>query len=279
MRNLLNFLFQYGYWILFILLEVASLTLMFRFNNYQGSVGFTSANRIVGQVYAVSSEISSFFQLRQINEELVQRNATLEFENSLLHETLRQLQAEKEIASTVNSLQEKGYRTITANAISNSLNLPDNYITINRGEADGVTTEMGVLNGCGVVGVIYMTSAHYSIAISLLNSKSSISCKFKDNDYFGYLKWKENNPSYAYLEDLPLHALFHQGDTIVTSGHSAIFPPGMMVGTVDSITNSKDGLSYLLRIKLATDFASLDNLLLIANDRQEEIQQLQEQVK
>ncbi len=279
MRNLLNFLFQYGYWLLFILLEVISLTLMFRFNNYQGSVGFTSANYVAGHLHDWASEVSSFFKLRTINEQLAQRNTLLEIENAALLKALQQTIPDSSLIAAQQSLHQAGYQLLPAQAISNSVTNPDNYITINRGEADGVTTEMGIVNGNGIVGIVYMTSKHYAIALSLLNSKSSISCKFKDSEYFGYLKWAGGNPSYAYLEDLPLHALFQKGDTIVTSGHSAIFPQGLMVGTVDSIANSKDGLSYLLRVKLSTDFSCLDNLLVISNDHQQELQQLHKQVQ
>ena len=54
MRNLLNFLLKYNYWFLFIVLEVASFVLLFRFNRYQQSAFFTSANTVVGAVYEVS---------------------------------------------------------------------------------------------------------------------------------------------------------------------------------------------------------------------------------
>ena len=57
MRNLLNFLIKYNYWFLFLLLEVASFILLFRFNHYQQSVYFTSANGVAGRFmkYRVAS--------------------------------------------------------------------------------------------------------------------------------------------------------------------------------------------------------------------------------
>lgn len=279
MRNLLNFLLNYGYWLLFLLLEVASFLLLFRFNNYQGSVGFTSANRVVGYIYTVSSEVSVFFKLRTINEQLTCENVNLQAENKVLREALKQALPEAKGEPVVSTLQEKGYNLIPTHIINNSLHQPDNYITLDKGASDGVAPEMGVVNGNGVVGIVYMVSEHYALAISLLNSKSSISCRFKHNDYFGYLKWKGGSSQHALLEDVPRHALFQQGDTVVTSGYSAVFPQGLMVGTVDSIADSNDGLSYLLRIRLATDFASLDNALIIANKRQEEQHALEEKAK
>ena len=121
---------------------------------------------------------------------------------------------------------------------------------------------MGVVDANGVVGIVYKTSPHYSTVIPLLNSKSSISCKIVGSEYFGYLKWEYGDSRYAYLKDLPRHAEFNLGDTVVTSGYSTVFPAGIMVGTVDDMSDSHDGLSYLLKIKLATDFGKVSNVRL-----------------
>lgn len=275
MRNLLNFFFKNGYWFLFIFLEVVCFILLFRFNNYQGSVVFTSANRFASYVYNFSAEVSSYFKLGSINTTLTRENFDLQVENQLLRKQLKQMMSDSSFNKLTTSLSSQHYQIIPARIINNSINKPDNYITLNKGKADGVEAEMGVVTGNGIIGIVYMISEHYSLAISLLNSKSSISCKFKHNDYFGYLKWRGDDPQFAFLEDLPRHALFKQGDTIVTSGHSAVFPQGLMVGTVDSIADSKDGLSYLLKIRLAADFACMDNALIISDKKRLEQQELE----
>lgn len=276
MRNLLDFLFKYGYWFLFAALECISLLLLVRFNNYQGSIGFTSANRIVGHIYTLSAEVSSFFQLKGVNEQLVQHNLQLETENEALRKALRTLTDTD--STTAVPLPTGDFSTIAANVINNSLNNRDNYLTLNKGTADGIRPEMGVICGNGLVGIVYMASEHYALVISLLNSKSSISCKFKHNDYFGYLKWQGGDSRHANLEDVPRHALFQQGDTIVTSGHSSVFPKGLMVGTVEQIDDSADGMSYRLGIRLSTDFACLDNVLVLANGFGEEQVKLEQSV-
>ena len=270
MRNLLNFMYNYGYWFLFLLLEVIGFTLLFRFNNYQGSVGFTSANRMIGHFYNVSADISSFFKLHTINTELTRYNVELQAENQALRDALHKTVSDNALDALSLSLDKQGYETIPCKVINNSLNYTNNYITLNKGTADGVEPEMGVVNGNGIIGIVYLTSEHFSLVMSLLHSKSSISCKFKHNDYFGYLKWKGKDSQFAYLEDVPRHALFQQGDTIVTSGYSAVFPKNLLVGTVDSISDSKDGMSYLLRVRLATDFANLSDAVVISNKYREE---------
>ena len=169
--------------------------------------------------------------------------------------------------------------TVLSNRFMDKLVQSDNYITLDKGEVDGIRSEMGVVNGSGVVGIVYLTSPHYSIVIPVLNSKSSISCKIKRSDYFGFLKWDGGSSEFAFIKDMPRHSLFSLGDTIVTSGHSAVFPSGIPVGTVDDIADSHDGLSYLLRVKLFTDFARLNDVRVIAQKGQEEQLELEKQVK
>ena len=106
-----------------------------------------------------------------------------------------------------------------------------------------------------------------------------ISCKIKRSDYFGFLKWDGGSSQYALVRDMPRHSLFSLGDTIVTSGHSAVFPGGIPVGTVDDITDSQDGLSYLLRVKLFTDFGRLNDVRVIAQKGLEEQLELEQQLK
>lgn len=279
MRNLLDFFLKYNYWFLFVLLEVISFVLLFRFNGYQGSVFFTSANLVSGSMHDVASNVTGYFHLKTINDELVQRNVELE----LQLESLRKMLVEATEDSTgIEQMKQDAladYDLLKAEVINNSVKHADNYITLNKGKADGVRSEMGVVTGSGVVGIVYLTSAHYSIVIPVLNSKSNISCKIRRSDYFGVLQWDGGSSQYAYVRDMPRHSQFSLGDTIVTSGHSAVFPSGIPVGTVDDIADSHDGLSYLLRVKLFTDFARLNDVRIIAHKGQEEQLELEKQVK
>jgi rod shape-determining protein MreC len=161
--------------------------------------------------------------------------------------------------------------------INNSINRADNYITIDKGSEDHIRPDMGVVGANGVVGIVYRVSNHYSLVISLLNSKSSVSCKISGHGYYGSLQWEYGEPDRAYLKDLPRHAQFAVGDTVVTSGYSAVFPEGIMVGTIDRIADSKDGMSYLLRVKLATDFSRVNSVRLFANYGQQEQYELEQE--
>ena len=275
MRNLINFLLKYNYWFLFVILEVASFVLLFRFNNYQQSVYFTSANTVVGAVYEVSGGISSYFHLKSVNEDLLDRNMLLEEQINNLEKALKERQLDSIAVNSIRKMPQKDYQLFKARVIKNSLNLADNYITLDKGSSSGIHSEMGVVDGNGIVGIVYETSPSYSVVISVLNSKSNISCKIVGSDYFGYLKWEHGDSRYAYLKDLPRHAEFNLGDTVVTSGFSTVFPEGIMVGTVDDMSDSHDGLSYLLKIKLATDFGKHSDVRVIARNGQQEQKELE----
>ena len=63
MHNLTEFLAKHNHWFVFLVLEVVSMVLLFRYNSYQGSVWFSSANAVTGKVYEWDSAVESFFSL------------------------------------------------------------------------------------------------------------------------------------------------------------------------------------------------------------------------
>ena len=278
MRNLLNFLIKYNYWFLFLLLEVTSFVFLFRFNRYQQSLFFTSANAAVGAVYETTGSVKSYFHLRSINSDLLDRNLLLEQQLVALQNRLLQQGVDSATMRSIERATPGTFRLHEAKVIKNSLSFEDTYLTLDKGSADGIRPEMGVVDARGVVGIVFKTSPHYALVISLLNSKSSISCKIAGSDYFGYLKWQGGDVQYAYLKDLPRHAQFNLGDTVVTSGYSTVFPEGIMVGTVDDMQDSHDGLSYLLKVKLATDFGKVNAVRVVERSGQLEQLELERRV-
>ena len=265
MHNLTEFLAKHNHWFVFLVLEVVSMVLLFRYNSYQGSVWFSSANAVTGKVYEWDSAVESFFSLSGVNSQLTQRNAFLEQQVRMLDDSIARLTHSQEVAVTRLSsmVPFQGCRLIPAKVVANMVNRYDNLITIDKGSADGVKRDMGVVCGMGVVGIVYLVSEHYSIVIPVLNSHSNISCTIQRRGYFGYLRWRGGSSQLAYLEDVPRHAHFKLGDNVVTSGYSSVFPPGVMVGKVLHVFNSADGLSYRVQVKLSTDFARLRDVCLV----------------
>ena len=270
MKNLIAFIAKYNHWFVFVILEAISAVLLFQFNSYQGSVWFSTANVAAGKIYAWNSEIESFFSLTKVNEELTQRNIYLEHQVTQLSNSISKLTDDGSFLHSIQLQLLANYKLIPAKVVTNETNKRDNLITIDKGAADGIKKDMGVVSGTGVVGIVYMTSPHYSIVIPVLSSQSNISCTIEKRGYFGYLHWNGGPSSLAYVDDIPRHAKFRRGDNIVTSGYSSIFPEGIMVGKVGYVFNSADGLSYRVQVHLSTDFGRLRDVCVIADESMKE---------
>ena len=198
-----------------------------------------------------------------VNRKLTERNVYLERELARLTDTATVAAKDSTYMQRMQAGVLRKYKSVPARVVSNSLDKLNNFITIDKGTADGVGKDMGVACGLGVVGIVYLTAEHYSVVIPVLNSKSNISCSIRGRGYFGYLHWYGDRPDEAYLDDVPRHARFRIGDIVVTSGYSSVFPPGMLVGKIMRVYNSANGMSYRLRVKLSTDFGNLRDVCVI----------------
>ena len=263
MQNLLEFFQKYHHWFLFVLLEVISLVLLFQYNSYQGSAWLSSANAISGKVNEGRAEVESFFSLKKMNGNLTLRNFYMERQLN----QLRRLYGEATEDTAGLWAKEmhflKQYRLVPAKVITNELNKMNNLLTIDCGAKDGVDVGMGVACGQGVVCVVYLVSDHYAVVMPVLNTASRISCAIRGHNYFGVLRWDGKDAGVAYLEDIPRHARFNRGDWVETNGYSSIFPPGVLVGKIETVYNSADGLSYRVKVRLSTDFGCLRDVVVV----------------
>ena len=268
MRNLIDFILSHYHWFIFIALEAVSIVLLFNYNSYQGSVWVSSANSMAGLVYEGEAKIQSFFSLTRLNEQLSRRNVYLEQQ---VKELSSALERDGMDSTTLSALSNPTpYKLIPAQVVSNTVHKKDNLMTINKGEADGVRKDMGVVSGHGVVGIVYMAGRHYSVVIPALSSQSSISCKIERRGYFGYLHWEGGYSNLAYVDDIPRHARFKLYERVVTSGYSSVFPEGVAVGKILHVYNSSDGVSYRLQVQLYTDFANLRDVYVVDNSAMRE---------
>lgn len=280
MQTILNFLIKYNHWFLFILLEGISFVLIVCFNSYQGAVFFTSANKAAGNIYAMITDVDSYFGLQEENTTLKEYNKELIEELERAQNELRALKDTLLLDTFVHAqAADRGFYYKTATAVNSSLNRIENFVTIDKGLSDGVCSEMGVFNEQGVVGITYQSSDSYSIVIPLLNSKSNINCRVKGSNSFCALQWDGKDIRYSYLVDLPRYAVFEKGDTVVTSGFSSIFPAGIPVGRICSLEDADDGLFYKARVELFVDFSTIDNLIVVGNKGKYEQTELERSIK
>lgn len=276
MRNLISFLIRHSSWFVFLLYVFISLFLLFQNNPYQQYVYLTSANSTSASIYKVVSGVTSYFNLQSINNDLQERNALLEMEVINLKRQLDDCKI-RMIADSI-SLPDsvaQSYEYYFAGVINNSVSRPMNYITIDKGSSDGIEPEMGVVDQNGVVGIVSVVSKHAARVISLLNPNMKLSCKVKGSDYFGSLYWDGVSPHFAVLEEMPRHVVYQKGDTIVTSGYSAVFPEGLIVGVIESGMKTNDDNFIALRVRLSTDFTRLSTVRAIKSKLSDELKEIE----
>jgi rod shape-determining protein MreC len=264
----------YIHWAIFLLLEVLSGLLLFKYNSYQGSIWFTQANTAAAYVHEWEAKAFAYLRMPAENAELVQRNILLQHETDSLRHLLAEALKDSSATEKKQNTLLQDIKLIPAHIVDNSVRNRDNLLVINAGSNAGVEPEMGVVSGTGVIGIVSAVTPHYSLVISILNSHSSISCRLRRTDYFGYLKWKGGNTLRAYMEDVPRHAHIKVGDIVETSGFSNVFPAGIFLGKVAKIKNSSDGLAYELEILLGTDMSNLRHVNVISNLNKKELDSL-----
>ncbi len=273
MRNLINFLLNYSTWFVFTFYVLISLILLFSNNTYQQNVYLSSANAVSSSVYGVANGVTGYFNLREINNQLQKSNAYLENEVFNLRTQLSELKSE--LKDTAKQTDKKRYDYVLATVINNSTRHPRNYFTINRGSQDGVVSGMGVVDHNGIVGIVNVVGPHTSRIISVINRTQHFSVKLKDSPFVGTLSWRGSDPRIAYVDEIPRHAKFNIGDTIVTSGFSTTFPEGLPVGVVMNRIHGSDDNYYILKIRLSSDFNNLSTVRVINDVYKTELDSLQ----
>jgi len=267
MRNLLRLLIRYHNIILFIILEVIAFMLLAKFSSYQRSRIYSMKYAIEGSIEKRYARVSDYFSLAEENKSLAEENTRLY--NSLPDSYFNPLSS-----GNTDTSRYKRYVFMGARVISNSTNKQYNFVILDKGSKHGVEPDMAVICDEGLVGVIKETTENYSSAISMLNREFYPNAMIKRNGYFGYIEWLGRHYKKVILNEIPLHADVRVGDTIITSGYSAIFPKGILIGTVEKY-EPEEGIFYRITVDLSTDFKRLANVTLVKDMRRKEIVELE----
>ncbi len=245
MLNLLNFLWRYYAFFLFIVLEIIALSLVVS-NGHQSAVFAYTSNQIGGNAFSSWQSIVQYFNLKEANIQLVEENNRLRaklkeshldrtaesFDPIVISDSLLK-QDSLYLLQNKNPQQIENFEYLGAKVVSNSIHKQKNYLMLNMGKNQGVKENMGVIGPQGAVGIIYSVSDDFSTAISLLNIKTQISAKLKTNNELGSLKWDGLDANSAQLYSIETYIPIHVGDTIITSGFSHIFPENVLLGTIE----------------------------------------------
>lgn len=267
MQRLFNFFFEYRAFFTFLLLEVLCAWLLVINNQYQSTKFFNSSNRLAANIMGFSQSTREYFSLRKINEDLSQENAALR----------RRLENQAQIigipATGSDSLIR--YDFVSAKVINNSVAQFKNYITINRGEDAGIEPGMAAISSFGAVGKVKSVSEHFSVLISILNIDEQVSSVLTRTGNFGTAQWDGTDPRMVNLLYVPRHVQPAVGDTVVTSGYNAVFPPGVLVGIVKDVKLKEEALFYDIRVELAQDLRRLSFVKVVKSGLKKELDSLE----
>lgn len=252
MLSLLRFLLKHAFIVYFIVLEGIALVMLFQSNPYQRSTILNSSEYVFAGTYQALDKAKNYLVLNEINQNLSKENSALK-NNSI--EYFRKSFDQNIIYRDSSYEQEYAFHPVKV--IRNTTHFRNNYMTLNRGELNGVRKGMGVVSNQGVLGIIIETSKRFSVAMSVLNKNSRISARVKKNGYFGSVVWNGQNYRIGMLNEIPNHVSLLEGDTIVTSGFSGIFPENVPIGTVQSVTRKKGSGFLEVEILFTQDYRNL----------------------
>lgn len=252
MERLINFIYEYRAFLTFLLLELSCGWLVVENNQYQSTKYFNSSNRLAANILGFSQGVREYFSLRTINEELAEENAELRTDL----EKMRQV-SDNYNPVAKDSAKADQYEYVSAKVIANSTNLYKNFITINRGSADGILPGMAAISNDGAVGKVKSVSENYSVLISLLNVDEQISCVIKRTNHFGSVRWDGLHMRYSNLLFIPRHATPIVGDSVITSGYNSVFPEGILVGIISQASLKEEANFWDIKIELSQDFGRL----------------------
>jgi rod shape-determining protein MreC len=232
---------------------------------YHSAAYFHTSNAIIGNIYRTKNNISQYFNLPVVNDELASDNAKL---RELLSRSQAPIIVESKQDSLEHSHIDYNYQYLSAKVINNSTRLMHNFLTINKGHANGVEPGMGVISAKGIVGKVMSVSKNFATVSSLLNTEVFVSAYLKRNNTFCSINWDGRDNLKTKLLFVPKHIDLEKGDTIVTSGYNSVFPKSILIGFIDDYTENAS--FYDIKVNLSNDFSNLAYVYVIKNPLKEE---------
>lgn len=257
---------------MFLFLEVICFVLIVKYNHQQRVIFQNSTNLFNAYLQQKRQTFEKYLHLNEVNDSLLKENA------HLLRVLFNSSSADSEVDVTWQNDLIDNFDVLPANVLSNSVNRYRNYILLDKGSLHGVTPHSGVITANGVVGIVKRVARSTSVAMSVLHLESRISARVKNKGYFGWLNWTGKGVRKFTLNDVPKDALVAVGDTIETSGYSAIFPQGIMLGTIEKIKLDPGSNYYTLEVRYHTDLSRLATAYIVKDLHQKEKVEILEQV-
>jgi rod shape-determining protein MreC len=276
MKNIFVFIRRYFNFLFFVVLQILSLVLLVNFNDTHQAAYAGIANEVTGSINLQYNKIQNYFHLKENNRLLLEENTRLKnllkinFENP---DSTQLVVLDSLIRDTLG--HQRKYIWLPAKVINNTVAGQMNYVTLHRGSNQGVKKDMAVVSSKGIVGIVIDMSENYSRVMSLLHRNSKVSAMLKNTKMIGSVEWDGKDPHFITLRNIPKSTPVAKGDSVVTSSYSANFPSDLLIGTVDEIAKDPASNFFIIRLKTATNFYSLEYVNLVENVQWDEQRRLE----
>ena len=252
---------------IFILLEVAALSMVIHNGELQNIWISRFSHSVMNTLWGSSESVRDYFSLKSQNEALAQENYRLNLQVARLRQAYGMPEDGLDI---VGDGYAGEFRFIPAAIVKMSRNKQHNYLIVNKGYEDGVRAQSGVITSRGAVGIVEAVEKHYSYCISFMNSSFNVSSRIGSQGIVGPMSWDGHSSNKAILHEIPLQTIFSQGDTVFTSGYSSIFPPDIPLGVITG-SGIQDGTMYEINVTLLEDQAALRYVTIVDHTGRDEI--------
>ena len=277
MRNIFLFIRRYFTFLAFVLLQVFSLYMLFKFNRVHHAAFSGVANEITGTMNTQVDKLDDYFHQGEENRRLHRMNDSLLNllkTNYSVPDTGQRVVVDSAMVDSVQQFRKYIWRD--AKVVYNTVNSEKNYMQLNRGAKYGIRDNMAVLNSDGaVVGQVVNVSTNFSEVMSLLHVQSSVSAALKKTGDAGKLEWDGKDSRFVILKGVSKSVEVKVGDTVVTSRYSYNFPPEKLIGRVAQINSDPATGFYLLKIRTTVNFATIQQVFVVENLQRDEQMQLE----
>lgn len=237
----------------------------------QGRAGFVSewtvllARPFLVSGQAVASKGRSVASIFRTNSSLKRQNAALAIQNDRLRRTVHQMseaEAEAKRLRDLLSLSEKlPVETVTARVLVRPATPWAQTCTIGAGSADGVKVGSAVVSGRGLVGMVFTMQPRTSQVLLLRDPTSSVASLVQRTRAPGICSG--DGGEMLRMMYIPLASDVRKGDSVLSSGDGGVFPKGIIVGTVESVTTQSHEHFKTALIRPAVEPRSLEEVLVV----------------
>lgn len=262
---------------LWLLLLVITISLVLMNSTTAHRDNLTLVEKIIRDAYIpLQSGVSSFrgnydgltgvfsdkTHLQQRIKELEAENGKLAFENQSLREYKQESMRLRRMLNFENTNRDS-YDLLAAHVIARSPNNWYKCITIDLGSRQGVKKDMPVISPGGLVGLVASVSEN-SAQVSLITDREmAVGAIVQETRETNGIVEGLGNSNQLRMINIPYYSKIKKSDLIVSSGLSAIYPPGIMIGTVTEVSREPNGLLLLAMIRPAVNFDKLEEVFVV----------------